>query len=263
MPGISDKTFQEIISSRIEPAPKWRFVLRHASIWALLALAVTAGALAVSAGAFLMSDFEWDVSSYPEGGLWLIVLRSVPFFWLGALVLLLIVAYMEYRRTRLGYRGHTSAIVAVCLLISVSAGAILHLAGVGETIEDAAARSVPFYENVVWHKDDLWTLPDEGLLAGTVTSVNSSDDDVIVKDFTGGEWHVDATAAAAGGAALKTGDQVKITGERRAGDGFHAKKINTWKGKKHGRVRPGSLAPDSDDSAGLHGRGAAGRVKNL
>ncbi len=239
MTGISDKTFREIVAKRIEPAPRWKFALHHAAIWSFLVLAVAAGSLAVSAGVCLVLDYEWDLSAYPEGSAWSVMWRGVPYFWLAALAILLIVALVEYRRTRLGYRSYASVIVAVCLLVSLGAGAALHSVGVGELIDEAASRRVPFYEDVVWHKDDLWSLPDVGLLAGTVTSVDSSAEDVVVTDFAGDEWHVDAAAALPPGETLERGEQVKITGERKDGDGFHAKKIHAWDGKNRKDNRDG------------------------
>ncbi|MGD9898409.1 MAG: hypothetical protein AB7T22_04690 [Calditrichaceae bacterium] len=96
-------------------------------------------------------------------------------------------------------------------------------------------RNFTFYESVEKRKQEVWTSPDEGLLAGVIID-NISTQQIKIKDFHGIEWLIDVSEATFRG-RIRPEENLKIkligllTGNRQ----FKAVEIRLWEGQ--GKMR--------------------------
>lgn len=227
MSNITDNVLEEI-KEKLTPKPKWHFLLKNYVFWLFLIFAIFIGALAVTVMLFMLLDYDWDIFEYLERNFFTHVFFSFPYFWLAVLMLFLAIAYYGFRHTRRGYRYEISKVVIGGLLASFGIGGILFWYGLDSEIHEMFSKQVPFYNNLVYTKEDIWRFPDKGLLGGEIIGIKDREN-FELRDFDGKTWQIQ------GGVIdwpddfiFLKGARIKLIGERRGEHTFFVKIVKPW-----------------------------------
>ena len=230
---ISQKTLKTIEEKKIRPEAKWHFLLKDYSLWFFFVFSVILGALSVSAILFMVTDHDWDVYEYLDRSLFEHVFISMPYLWISILLFLMFFAYYDFEHTRQGYRYEIHKIILASVLISIIFGAVLFFGGVGQGIHEVFSRQVPFYNNLVYDKYDVWDNPQKGLLSGEITNVEN-ENEFLLRDFKGNFWRIDKEESLEcldrcfDESLIQTGRQIKLIGQMGTDSIFFVKAIRPW-----------------------------------
>jgi hypothetical protein len=104
MKDLIQKTIARLRRDNIKPLPKWRFAFVNVAYWALVALAVFFGTVAVSVGIYLLFQIDWAVARYAPGGTFRIFFLYIPYIWLFVIAILMGAVFYCIRKTRQGYK---------------------------------------------------------------------------------------------------------------------------------------------------------------
>jgi hypothetical protein len=238
METITKKAVAKIKKENIVPKAKWQFLLRNNLLWTMSILVILIGSLAASVTLFLLTDNDWDVYKYTDKNLLESILLVLPYFWLLIIFIFILLAYYNVSHTTDGYKYRSYAIILASVLISLVAGIIMFYAGLGTKIDDIFSNKVPYYNNLVNHKTNMWIRPDDGLLAGKVAGVKN--DQIILMDFNNKKWIVKITSNTIikGRSKLQVGGEIKLIGKANIKtNNFVANEIRPWgnsTGKEYG-----------------------------
>lgn len=230
---ISGKTLKTIEEEKITPQARWHFLLKNYCLWFLSIFSVILGAMAVSAVLFMVTDHDWDIYKYLDRSLFEHIFVSIPYLWLLVFLILILAAYYDFKYTRGGYRYEIYKVVLVSLLISVILGTILFFGGLGKVIHEAFARQVPFYNDLVYDKYDVWDNPQKGLLSGEIIKVENNDE-FLLRDFRGKMWQVKKKESLLcldecfSESLMKVGAQIKLIGQMGNDNIFFVEEIRPW-----------------------------------
>lgn len=191
---LQSKIEEAIKAKNLRPTAKWFFEATNAGLWLLGAAALLVGAVAVAVSFELLLSNDWDLAHELSGGKLGFLLGTVPYLWIGLVLLFLFVAEREVRRTRHGYRYATVHMGAALLLITLAGGGMLYAAGLGSATDAMFAETMPSYRQYGNRQYMIWSSPEKGRLAGVVAIVEDDFHFVLV-DTEGGLWEVDATGA--------------------------------------------------------------------
>ena len=117
MNDITKKIIDKIKQGQIKPRPKWEFLLKNYVIWALFAISIFIGSLATSVVIFMILNDGWgDFSNLSTGKA---IILNIPYFWLAILALFLIVAYLNIKHTKKGYKYNPYLIMLLSVFVSI------------------------------------------------------------------------------------------------------------------------------------------------
>ncbi len=168
--SFTDKLIAEIREKKIEPKPRWRFLLKNYTLYAAGALSLLIGSLAVAVMIYLARFNDLSIHAQIEKTFLEFLLLNLPYFWLLFLAFFIFIIYYNLRHTSKGYRYSPFLLVAVSVVLSIILGVIFFFAGFGEKIDDVLGRKAPFYGHFINRQVDFWSQPDEGRLAGIIIS---------------------------------------------------------------------------------------------
>lgn len=245
---MSDKDIsQEILDKikEVKPKPRWEFVLKNYVIWGVALVALVFSSLAFAAVLYMLLNNDWDVYMYISGNLLEFVFLTLPYFWIIFLGLLIIVAYYNFRHTKKGYKFSLSKVFLACLTINILLGTAFYQMGVGQAIDTALAKRVPFYGKFVNRRPHIWSQAEKGLLAGVVLDVRG--DRVLIEDINGHIWDINYHQTSTPiFISFKPGDPVRIVGEQIDNENFQVEMILPMKGMRW--IRDGKLmSPDMNE----------------
>ncbi len=232
MTKLSQKVLKEIKKKKIEPAPRWKFLLKDYFVWLAFAVSVIIGAIAVCVILYFLSGNDWDIWRHLGISPLRHFVLSLPYLWIASLALFLWLAYFNYKNTKSGYRNETYYIVGLSVIGSLFVGAILHYSlGVGERVDKMLTAKMPVYGRAVANcsKKNVWSRPERGLLGGRVIRI-ASPDEFFLEDFIGSEWEVQKNEETLmqSGVMIVNGVYLKIIGRKGNGRIFQAKEIRLW-----------------------------------
>lgn len=218
MNNLTEKVFAIIKNTK--PESKWKFKLKDQVIWLAGFLFVLIGSLAAAVVMYMIANNDWSLSSQIAPSKWQFMLQSLPIYWLLTIILLIFIAYYNFRHTSVGYRYQLLAIVLASVLASIIFGGLFYYLGFGHIIDHTFAERIPIYERFASPRRAMWISPENGRLAGKVMVIRSADFDLI--DFHNNLWLIEPVMA---GEFLKEGEIVRMIGQK-IGDGqFRADRI--------------------------------------
>lgn len=234
----SEQLIHTIREQGIKPVPKRYYILKNALLWGGFAAAVLLGALAFSVILFSIQQTDFDLLSHATHSRPEFFLSMLPFFWLAALAVFLLLAMRSFRNAPRGYKIPGARLVAFCTALSILAGTAFFLAGGARRLEHAFGIHVSLYESMQEKKIRLWSMPHEGYLSGEILSVQT--ETFMLRDFHQKTWTIRfADAFYPPMVQIEPGEQVKMTGKMTEGDTFTAEQIRPWGGMgQHRRGGP-------------------------
>jgi len=228
---IGEKALQIIKQKKISPKSKWQCLLYSRIAWGLSLVFVVIGSLAFSVVIYMEKNNDWDMYSHLGDSLPLFIIVTLPYFWIGLLILLVYLAFFSSRFTKEGYRYKLVTLLSVGLLASMALGIIFHSIGFGRNIDTYLEDKVSAYHYVSVNKAKMWTQPEKGLLAGLIISVNK--DQLTIADYEDKEWNIelDENVIVKGRMKIDVGMKIRIVGEKLENNNFLAKRIGPLIGR--------------------------------
>ncbi|MFC1615673.1 hypothetical protein ACFL21_00900 [Patescibacteria group bacterium] len=187
---ISKNVLEKIKKEKLKPAPKWEFLLKKSFLWTLLVIVLILGGLMASVVIFHLNTGDWIFYQHQDKPFLRYVFEVLPYFWLLLFVLVIFVAYYDFKHTDKGYKYPLwiifSAAIGICILI----GSIFFGTGVGKRFENQMIQKVPFYREMSHEKDlKKWNQPEEGFLAGELVHF-VKEGEIELESFDGKKWTV-------------------------------------------------------------------------
>lgn len=250
MPNISsDKIIDEIEKRKVVPIPRWHFILKRSVFWALALISVITGAISMATAIYVFFDNDYIVDRagieqlFEQRPLDEVIVQSIPYVWLFALLLFIVVAYYGFRHTRKGYRYPMVRVIGGSLLLSALLCGILDAFDIGKHVHRYLIDNVKGYGSLVYSNDALWAQQEKGLLGGKVVHYSARDSVAVIRDYRHHFWTVDISSARAHpGTTIAVGKYLKITGIKTGQSTFNALTIRPWVKKSHHR-HPKALEP--------------------
>ncbi len=222
---LSKKVIEEIDSRKIEPIPKWHFVLRRSVFWSLAVISVILGAIAVAVTIFIFFDHDWSVFGLLDQTLFEDILLAIPYLWLLFFGLFIAVSNYSFRQTKTGYKYNMIRVASIILGLSIFLGVALNTLDAGDYINHFLLNKVPAYDRLVYTREDVWTRADRGLLAGEVMKIVDSTH-FTLNDLKNHEWNIDASKVQSFHPTLN--EAVKMKGKQIDKNTFQATSIEDW-----------------------------------
>ncbi|MCK9361164.1 hypothetical protein M0Q28_02945 [Patescibacteria group bacterium] len=187
---LADKIIDRIEQEGVVPKPRWQFSATNQFFWVIWALSLVFAAAAAAAMIFALANAGWEFRSVTHDGFFSYLVDVLPVFWIAAMLVFVLLAYENLKRTKLGYRYPVRLIVGVGVIGSLVGGAALFAGGLGENVEENVGRHIPMYRPAVEAQRRFWVNPSKGLLGGEITQADPEYATFTVRTFDGGMWVV-------------------------------------------------------------------------
>jgi len=229
MKNLIQDTLKRIKKEQISPEPKWKFLLRKISAWALIGLAILAGALAISVGYYLFSQLDFDLYQFANQNPFVYALSVMPYFWLILVGLAMVAVFLGVRRTEQGYRFNGLRISLLIVAGIFIIGFFMFRIGFGGRFNSMMMHNTYYAQNIET-KEKQWMQPDRGFLAGTI--YRTSENSLSLNDLNGQQWEVQLTekTLVRPTVNIANGQMIKIIGIKQTEKNFVATEIRPWAG---------------------------------
>lgn len=184
---LSDKILDKIKNTKIEPKPRWYFLMKNYTLYLFGALALIFGALGMSVLIYLLKYNDWQSGLHIDNFLGFI-LMTLPYFWIIFFTLFVFIIYYNIKHSQKGYRYPAYLIISFAFLASVILGEIFFVAGFGEKIDDILGRKAPLYKEMFNPQMNFWFNPEAGRLAGLIFFEENAD--IYLIDHSGKIWNI-------------------------------------------------------------------------
>lgn len=208
MDNITNKVLNAIKGEK--PSAKWKFIVKDYVIWAAGILSIIVGALSTAVTIYMITNNDWSLHTQISGSLWKFVLITMPYFWVLTIVLLIALAYYNFKHTKHGYHYKLLTIVMGSILVSIFLGLIFYSVGLGQIIDNAFVERIPIYEKFGSPRRMIWNQSENGRLAGKIIVVRAHDFDLI--DLKKHNWTVDTSGDMMSSYLPMKGEMIKIIG---------------------------------------------------
>ena len=187
--SLSEKVLAVIKEKKIQRKARWTFLLRDyvVRIFGLISLFV--GGMAFSVIIYMMRNNSWEEYSYAGDSFLQFIILSLPYFWIGFLILFVVIADYNIRHIKKGYRYRLPAVVLASIVISAFLGGLFYNIGMGQTIDDILSKNTAYYEQFINPGFKMWQNPEKGLYSGRIISVNA-ENELKFEDIDGNLWTV-------------------------------------------------------------------------
>jgi len=227
--NIIESVLATIKKKHLKPRPRWEFVLKNYFIWALTALTLIVGSLAFAVIIYLIKNNDWDLYRQINDGFLEFIILSLPYFWLIFLASFVLLAYYNFKHTKIGYKYHFHLILGATILISLLAGILFYNIGLGHAIDSVFNQKFPVYRRLMLQRAKIWDQPDKGLLFGIIQSVQEPNA-LQLQDLKNKSWLVIYRQAHfPPQLILKPGLRVKIFGQKINQNTFRAQHIRPFR----------------------------------
>jgi uncharacterized membrane protein len=187
---LAEKIIERIEQEGVVPKPRWQFTLRERLLWGLLALSLVIAAAATGAMIFALSNAGWEFRAVTHENFFSYLFDVLPIFWIAVIIVLLLLAYQNIKRTKSGYRYPVFLVVGFAVIGIVLGGLALFASGLGQEVEEELGARIPLYRSVVESQRRLWQHPERGLLAGEIIREEGGYATFTVRTFNGVFWTV-------------------------------------------------------------------------
>lgn len=231
MKNLIKDTIGKIKKQQIAPESKWRFLVARYGAWVLFGLVAFFGAGALSVAYYIVTNLDWDLYHFGQRGFFLYTFSILPHFWFILVAILLVVAFLDIRKSEMGYRFNWLKILLTSLGIILLAGMIMSWVGFGHRLNSVMVDKMPYYgRHMVVSKEAQWMRPEQGFLAGRIISVGEQE--LEIEDLDGGKWKIQANIQTLIGLVvrLEKGEIIKIIGVKQGQGIFEASEIRPWVG---------------------------------
>jgi cytochrome c-type biogenesis protein CcmE len=227
----SEKLISKMKNQNLKPIPKWRFTIKGMGIGFTILVSVILGGLAFSIILFSIQQLGFDLVTHMSHSKIEFLLGLLPFLWIVLLIVFLILGVISIKNSRKGYKFSPSRLIIINAAFSVLFGTLFFIGGGAQWLENIFAVKIELYESVNEKKINMWSMPEEGYLSGTIQSVNEKS--LILVDFNKKKWTVDYQQSfIPPSVLLEDGEVIKLKGKMKAPDYFRADEVRPWGGNR-------------------------------
>lgn len=191
-PRQSNQDLKSQILNRIEsdslcPRSRLAYNSRECAVWGLWFLTVLIGAIAVAISLFVIMQRQYSFYEATHETFLSFVFEFIPYLWFTIFSLMVLLAVYNLRHTKTGYRYPLGQIFASSIVLSLAGGALLHLAGVGFSLDKQIGLLADNYQSQEKIEMRLWQQPNEGRLVGVLVSPTNQipSNSVLFEDIEG------------------------------------------------------------------------------
>lgn len=226
---LSASVLDTIDTQRVEPVPRWKFMMVEYSIWGLWVLTVLFGAIAFSVIIFVFTHagFAFYEVTHEDGMRFLF--EILPYMWVGAFALMAIVAHYNLRLTKKGYKYQVWQVLVSSIVASFVAGLVLHVVGVGFLVDNFIAKRIPMLPALERVEIQMWQHPEDGRMVGTYEIMGKERG--TFTDTEGNTWYVyEDELSPLDLDLLHSGNMVRLIGvpATSSADHFHGCGVFPW-----------------------------------
>ena len=229
---MHQSVLQKLKHDSVTPTPAWHFVVRDCGTVALFVLSVLLGAVAVAVSLFAFSYQRYALFEASHETWISLLFETLPFLWIGALAIGLLLAARHQRHLRCGYRYSLWVLLGSSAVASVFLGVVLHQANVGFMVDTMLGERMPMYDSQANIEHGLWQQPEEGRLVGKqVHTTLATTSTIIFEDSAGGRWQIDISELLSDDVdLLAAGEKVRLLGvlKNELVYSFHACGVFLW-----------------------------------
>ncbi|MBX4209157.1 hypothetical protein KW799_00445 [Candidatus Parcubacteria bacterium] len=214
---------------RVRPTPKGFFRARDYILWVLLGALVAALSVGSSMVIFMVKGTDRALLQKLGLSATERLFYSIPVFWIVVVIAVAAGTYINFRRTRKGYRLSAKHFAIFAAVIAVAFGSLMYAFNVSKYVDKAAAENIPLYTTVVPFNTNTWFDPEHGLLSGAI-KIKTSNDNFTLRDENFDLWTVtgNKVAIVPSGFKFQSGDHVKIIGKKTGDFKFQAIEIRPF-----------------------------------
>jgi len=187
--NFGEELLHKIKDEKIQPKPRWKFLLKNYFIWSLGIFSLLLGTIAMSLIFFMLRYNDADIYGRAGGQLWEKLLLIIPFFGIVCLIFFIFIVLYYFKHTKKGYRYSSFIILSAVISFSVILGVFFYIVGMGEITDNVLGRNVPFYDKIINPRVDFWSQPESGRLMGLIKSQAGLDEYILI-DRNKKEWKV-------------------------------------------------------------------------
>jgi hypothetical protein len=225
---ISKMVLEKIKKDEVKLIPKWHFILRYGFLWIIIILFLLCASMALGVIFFEISDIDWEITPLLGMSVMHYLFWVLPYFWLVIFIGIGVLAYFNFMATPKGYKYPKYQVIIFGISILIMIASTFHYFGTTSMIRDTLRERIPGFHRLMNGKEDIWSRPDDGLLAGKIIEIQENG--IIVVAFDEKEWNVDTSKAnIPNGKQLDEGQMVRIIGKKTGENNFVADKIKPWK----------------------------------
>ena len=247
---------EEIEKRKAVLIPRWHFLVKRFGFWMLAVISVLTGAISMATAMYVfldhdfLEDHDYINRLFVERPIIADVVASIPYLWLAALALFILIAFFGFRHTKKGYRYSATRVIAASLLASFLLSAALNTVDIGQYIHRYLIENVHVYNKLIYANEQRWTNSERGLLGGKVIRIDKNSHLIVLMDFDKAIWNVDISRAEVHPKTLiAPGKYLKLTGVKTGKRTFQALSIQGWEKRYHKRAKPSQkIIPTKSDT---------------
>jgi hypothetical protein len=226
MTKLSESIIGKIKCEHIAPVPRWHFLFKGYAFWTFFTLSMILGSLSFSVIVHILNSGDLDIFNHLQGNIVTSAVMLLPYFWLLFLILFAVIAYINWKCTKQGYRFRRRWIVLGSVGLSMLFGSIFYALGMARETDILMARALPLYDKSKHDaRMELWLQPENGLLVGKVTEVDEENNKLTIKDDGGKKWEIYDEQNFSEKRFIKKGKVVKVIGKKKSESEFSAREI--------------------------------------
>jgi len=192
------RNLKDVILSRLEkegiqPRSRFYWLSHEYALWLVWGITVLCGALSLSVASFASLYIGYALYEASHNNFLTFVFDALPYLWLVAFFLMIIVAYFNLRHTKRGYRYPMLLVVGSSIGFSILGGGFLHWLGAGWYFDKMLGEIVPAYQSRAKFEEEIWQKPLAGRLIGQAIEPIEAVDSVVFMDANGVYWHLNTT----------------------------------------------------------------------
>jgi signal transduction histidine kinase len=223
----SKDAYKKIKKEHLEPKSKYSFTLKNYLFWFLAILAIIIGSLAVAIIIFFLYNQDWTLY-FKYASFIQILYFSLPYLWFAILVILIFLAYFNFKKTEFGYRYSLKKIILIYFASSIILGSLFYFLGFAQVLDKTFEQKIPFYTNLHQKCSWFWQNPGEGRLSGEIIEINNSNE-FRLKDLKDKRWTIyDNNAIHRKRVLREPGMNIRIIGEMINNNEFKAQEIKPF-----------------------------------
>lgn len=166
--NISKRVFEEIDAQKIEPRPRWHFIIQETGIWFLGVSTTLLGAVAFSTILFVLVVAPHEYQAVTHTTTLQFWIDFLPVLWFVLFLCFIVATDYFLKKTKRGYKHSFVVLTLSSMTLSLVLGYIGFLAGIGEMVEKDLGQNIPFHSSVTLKTRQIWSNPQNGLVTGRI-----------------------------------------------------------------------------------------------
>lgn len=163
---MTQSVLRRIEEDSLQPRSKLSFQFTEYSVWSLWVASVLVGAVAFAVIEMVWQYRNQDFFEATHESLFEFVLEMLPYLWAVLFLVMVGLAYLNFKRTKKGYKYPFFHIVISCLVFSILGGVLLQWVGLGALVDQSLGKYIPMYLSQEETELKMWQKPTEGRLVG-------------------------------------------------------------------------------------------------